>query len=79
MWVDPEWRSRGVADRLVESVLGWASAEGYARLRLWVAVGNTRADRLYRRHGFIGTGELQPMANGRSDRLEFEMVRKLAG
>jgi GNAT superfamily N-acetyltransferase len=77
MWVAPAWRGRGVGDRLVETVLAWATGEGFTSVRLWVAKGNTRAERLYARHGFDATGRSQPMGGERFELLEFEMRRKI--
>ena len=73
MWVAPPWRGQGVGDRLVEAVLAWAVGEGFTSVRLWVATGNTRAERLYARHGFEATGRSQPMGGQRFELLEFEM------
>jgi ribosomal protein S18 acetylase RimI-like enzyme len=75
MWVAPAWRGQGVGDRMVEAVLAWAAGEGFTSVRLWVAEGNTRAERLYARHGFHSTGRSQPMGNERFGLLEFEMRR----
>lgn len=75
MWVDPDYRGRGIADQLVETVVAWAVAEGYTRVRLCVIEGNSAAERLYRRHGFHSTGERQP--TGRGDRMESVMERPL--
>lgn len=76
MWVQPEWRGRGVGGQLVEAVADWAAGIGCRRLRLWVADGNDRAERLYLRHGFSRTGKRQRLStNGRT---EFAMERRLA-
>jgi GNAT superfamily N-acetyltransferase len=75
MWVAPARRGHGVGDCLVEAVLAWAVAEGFTSVGLWVAQGNTRAERLYARHGFAATGRVQPMGGERVDLLEFEMRR----
>ncbi len=79
MWVDPSWRRRGIGRTLVDAVVAWAAERGSARLGLWVAVGNTAAERLYTRLGFRRTGEVQGMGGGTSSRLEFAMRRELAG
>jgi GNAT superfamily N-acetyltransferase len=75
MWVAPRWRGHAVGDRLADAVLAWAADEGFTTIHLWIATGNTRAERLYVRHGFAATGRVQPMGGGRVDRLEFEMRR----
>ena len=77
MWVAPAWRGRGVGDGLVQAVLGWAAGEGFTMVRLWVATGNTRAERLYIRLGFEATGRSQPMGGETLALLEFEMRREL--
>lgn len=61
MWVHPSARGRRVGEALVTAVAGWASAQGAARLRLWVTEGNAPARRLYERCGFTPTGELQSL------------------
>ncbi|KAF4406828.1 MULTISPECIES: GNAT family N-acetyltransferase [Streptomyces] len=58
VWVGPDARGRGVADRLVGAVEEWALRSGAAALRLTVIPGNEPAAALYRRHGFAATGEL---------------------
>lgn len=56
VWVDPGTRGEGVADALVQAVVGWARAEGHATLRLEVGDANHHAIRLYDRLGFTPTG-----------------------
>lgn len=77
MWVAPEWRGCGVAERLVEVAAAWARTKGAARLALWVAADNHRAVRFYERLGFVRTGEQQPLPN-RPEVLEERMLRPLA-
>jgi GNAT superfamily N-acetyltransferase len=79
MWVAPPWRGRGVADQLVAAVAAWAGDAGFVQLRLWVADGNDRAERLYARNGFARTGVVQPVHEHDPARLEFQMTRALAG
>jgi GNAT superfamily N-acetyltransferase len=77
MWVHPDWRGRGTGDLLVEAVTEWAAASGYRQLSLWVAVGNDRAEALYRRHRFARTGATQPVREEDPTVLELEMTRPL--
>ncbi|MEU8156629.1 GNAT family N-acetyltransferase [Micromonospora sp. NPDC048986] len=57
MWVHPDARGTGVADRLVNEVAQWAHERGATRLRLNVRLDNARAKALYRRAGFRMTDE----------------------
>jgi len=61
MWVDPAWRGRNTASKLLISVVDWAASDGGKRLRLWVAEGNESARRLYEGRGFEVTGGRAPM------------------
>ena len=51
MWVAPDWRGAGAADRLVETVIDWARTEGFRRVVLEVADENTAASPESRRGG----------------------------
>ena len=57
MWVSPDRRGRGIADRLVAAVCDLAQERGAARVALWVADANPRAQAFYRRLGFALSGE----------------------
>ncbi|WP_433130874.1 N-acetyltransferase family protein [Micromonospora sp. CA-240977] len=57
MWVHPDARGKGVADRLVDEVARWARESGADRIRLSVMPDNARAKALYRRIGFRMTDE----------------------
>jgi GNAT superfamily N-acetyltransferase len=75
MWVDPRYRRRGLGDLLVKTVVAWAHDAGhYGAMLLWVADGNSNAERLYLRNGFARTGGVQEMRPGA---LEYEMSRRL--
>ena len=77
MWVRADSRGAGVGDQLVDAVLGWAADAGFDVINLWVATGNGAAERLYARHGFAPTGELQPVVPGNPERMELRMSRRL--
>lgn len=57
VWVSPRARGLGVGDRLTEAVEVWARGAGAGALRLAVMPGNEAALSLYRRKGFVLTGE----------------------
>lgn len=76
MWVAPRARGKGVGDRLVAELAGWATAQRASRIRLWVAEGNPRAAALYLRNGFHYTGD-DPQRMPDGVRLEVAMERRL--
>jgi ribosomal protein S18 acetylase RimI-like enzyme len=53
--VDPDWRRRGLARRLIARSIGAVRALGLGPLRLVVTIGNDRAEPLYRSLGFEAT------------------------
>lgn len=57
MWVHPRARGRGVGDRLLAEIEGWAREVGAAVVRLGVTEGNQPAAALYARNGYGFTGE----------------------
>jgi ribosomal protein S18 acetylase RimI-like enzyme len=75
MWVDPAARGTGAADRLIDAVAGAARQAGAVVLRLHVAEGNGRAERVYERHGFGRTG--RSTVRPRDRVREFEMEARL--
>lgn len=77
MWVSPAARGRGVGDLLVAAVQRWARHAGGRALRLAVAQDNQLAVALYRRHGFVHTGEYGLMPDG--VRTEYVMAKGLSG
>ncbi|MGI5337099.1 N-acetyltransferase family protein [Streptomyces sp. CA-181903] len=73
-WVTPAARGSGTADLLLDTALTYAAAHARTELRLWVAAGNDRAERFYRRRGFTRTGESQPVRPDEPG-LEYAMTR----
>lgn len=74
MWVEPESRGHGVGARLLEGLLDRARARADDRtVLLHVTEGNDGARHLYVAHGFVATGEWEPLREG-SD-LQIEALR----
>ena len=61
LWVDQSVRRQGLARALMDTVVEWARTAGAAAVTLWVARSNEPAIALYRRLGFVETGDTQPM------------------
>jgi len=78
MWVAPAHRGRGASTQLVDAVISWGQANGAGRFTLWVTEGNEPARRLYARHGFVPTGQRQPLPSN-PDLHEIEMAHDLNG
>lgn len=79
VFVRPEARGAGLAEELFRAGMDWAwSLDGapVARVRLYVHEDNGRAAALYRRIGFVPTGESVPMPNDPQAReLEYAVAR----
>jgi GNAT superfamily N-acetyltransferase len=63
MWVDPRARQGGLGQWLVEAVAGWARDAGADHVRLAVTDCDEcrPAAALYRKLGFVDTGEREPL------------------
>jgi len=55
----PEWRGRGLGQRLLEATLGEARRSGFKRIELDVHADNQRAIGLYEKAGFVREGLLR--------------------
>jgi ribosomal protein S18 acetylase RimI-like enzyme len=55
----PESRRTGIGRRLAEYTLGFARANGYEKIVIYVRAGNVRAQAFYRSLGFIRRGVLE--------------------
>lgn len=57
VYVAPEARGSGAIDALLDDCARWSAAQGFETLSLDVHVDNLRAQAVYRRAGFVPTGE----------------------
>lgn len=77
MYVAPEARGRGVAERLLDVLAAAARERGAQRLTLHVTGGNRAAARCYARYGFRPTGRSRPMERDQ-ELVEVELAYGLA-
>ncbi|MDC0770152.1 GNAT family N-acetyltransferase [Streptomyces sp. HD] len=76
VFVRPEERGSGLTDVLFDAGLEWAWARGAERVRLIVHEENGRAQRFYRRAGFVPSGLVVPLpARPEETELEFVLER----
>jgi RimJ/RimL family protein N-acetyltransferase len=61
MWVAPESRRTGAAQRLVDSAIQWSRDVSAKTVTLWVVRSNAAAIALYERNGFVATGEIDTL------------------
>jgi ribosomal protein S18 acetylase RimI-like enzyme len=59
MWVAAPWRRRGVGTALTQAVLVWAHRGQAETVHLWVTETNDAARGMYKRWGFVESGERQ--------------------
>jgi len=64
VWVDPNYRQRGVGQMLLERVIAWARARNARYLDLGVTFADSPALRLYQRNGFEPTADPEPLRPG---------------
>lgn len=60
VWVAPDWRNHGLAQRLIEKVCEWAVETGYSEVQIETTLGNPGPQRLYERLGFVRSDEASP-------------------
>ena len=78
LYVDGDEKGKGVADALMLEVLAWAKESGAEKMWLSVWENNQRAQRFYRRYGFVHAGEHKFMVGSVADR-DFIWKLDLAG
>ena len=69
MWVAPEARGRGLGRAILEELVRHADQLDRPVV-LHVTEGNDGARRLYEAHGFVATGEWEPLREGSDLRIE---------
>ena len=70
VWVDPAFRRRGVARRLIEKLIALELRTGAREFLVWIVDSNPEAPVVYRRLGFRPTGESQLLPDGDGRREE---------
>ena len=61
VWVDPQYRKRGVGRQLVEAMVSWAESKGFPSIGLWAPEHRPEVVALYRSLGFETTGTTRPL------------------
>ena len=80
MWVDPNARGQGIAERLISAVAAWADTRGCESVFLFAQETNVRAQRLYERAGFRPTGARERVPRRRGFKLLYSAaVAELRG
>ncbi len=74
IYIDAEWRGTGLANDILEAVLGEAAQRGVTRLELTVFERNVRAIAFYKRVGFAATGSTTFMVG---DDLQADVVMEM--
>ncbi|MGI5456024.1 GNAT family N-acetyltransferase [Streptomyces sp. CA-249302] len=73
VFVRPDCRGIGLTEVLFDAGLEWAWARGVERVRLIVHEHNGRAQRLYKKVGFVATGVTVPVGEGTAE-VELELA-----
>ncbi|QWB24674.1 MULTISPECIES: GNAT family N-acetyltransferase [Streptomyces] len=76
VFVRPEERGSGLTEVLFDAALEWSWAQGLERVRLIVHEDNGRAQRFYRRAGFVPSGVTVPLGDAGERELEFVLERE---
>jgi len=77
MWVAPEFRRKGIGEKLIQAAVDWALSAGVKELALEVTNENASAIALYSRLGFEPTGETGSFSPPREHIADHRRVRKL--
>ena len=60
MWIRPECRGKGVGTALVRALINWATNLSFESVELWAPSHEEGALALYRKSGFVETGQCRP-------------------
>ncbi len=75
MWVDPQYRGKGVGDLLLDKITQWAKmSPDIEQLMLYVKLDNHHAKALYERSGFLESSDIYVDEHHR-DTCEVAMVK----
>jgi len=77
MWIAPEARGSGLAEKLIQITVEWARSKSYKQLLLDVADNNNAAIKLYSKLLFEPNGETGTLPFPREHITEHRRVRKL--
>jgi len=69
MWVDPDYRGRGLSRQVLDALVGWARAEDLA-VEIGVNQANPGARAAYLAYGFVPTGDCYPLREGSAQRCD---------
>ncbi|MEV5434866.1 GNAT family N-acetyltransferase [Streptomyces sp. NPDC052682] len=75
VFVRPEERGSGLTEVLFDAALEWAWGRGVERVRLIVHEENARAQRFYRKVGFVPSGVTVPLGDAGEREWEFVLER----
>lgn len=64
IFLDPEWRGRGLGKELMQNALDWLKKEGCEEIKLSVHPGNTEAIAFYRSLGFANEPVMKKVTDG---------------
>lgn len=64
MWVEPHYRRLQLGKQMVDAVVHWAETHAVTYVELDVSVGNSAAQSLYQRCGFLKWGDPHPLRPG---------------
>ncbi|MFV1983834.1 MAG: GNAT family N-acetyltransferase [Thiohalomonadales bacterium] len=72
MWVNPEFRSKGIGLALLKEIKKWAENLGSHSLNLGVTINNGKAYQIYKTFGFKQFGNTEPLREGSN--LELQLM-----